>query len=169
VPLHSVQNRYSVMVPQAADAVLPWCAEHNVGFLAHSTLHRGMLFGKWLPGHVFPPGDHRGERPEFQGARLERALQAVAELRAVADADEIDVAQLAMGALVVTPGLSGCIVGARNAAQGAYLGELGLPATAEQMAKVEDICGRMLADLAKLPAATPAAPAPKPPGAAAGS
>ena len=157
VPLHSVQNRYSIMVPQAADAVLPWCEEHNVGFLAHSTLHRGMLFGKWRPGHVFPPGDHRGERPEFTGQRLERALAAVEELRVVADADEIDVAQLALGALVVTPGLSACIVGARTAEQGAYLGELGLPATAEQMATIEDICGRMLKDLAAMPVATPGA------------
>jgi aryl-alcohol dehydrogenase-like predicted oxidoreductase len=159
VPLHSVQNRYSLMAPQAADAVLPWCEANGVAFLAHSTLHRGLLFGKWQPGHVFPPGDHRGERPEFQGRRLERALAAVAELRALAEADGMDVAQLAIGALVCTPGLTACIVGARSPEQGAYLGELGLPATAEQLARIEDIAARMHADLAGI-AAEEAAQAP---------
>ncbi len=148
VPLHCVQTPYSIVKPEAATTILPWCAEHGVGAIAYSPLHRGLLFDTWKEGHAFPAGDHRGERPDFRGRRLARFLEAVAELRAVAEEDEMSVPQLAIGALICTEGLTGCIVGARNAAQGAFIGELGTPIKAAQMERVEAITARLLADLA---------------------
>jgi aryl-alcohol dehydrogenase-like predicted oxidoreductase len=147
LPLHSVQNAYSIVKPEAERDVLPWCAAHGVGFLAYSPLQRGLLFGGWTADKVFPPGDHRGERADFRGPRLARYLQAVEELKAVAAADELSCAQLAIGCLLCSEGLTACIVGARNAAQGALLGDLGLPAKAGQLAAVDGITARLLADL----------------------
>ena len=67
-----------------------------------------------------------------------------------AAAEDLSVAQLAIGALMGTPGLTGCIVGARNAAQGAALGELGMPLNAKQLAAVEATMAKLVAELADL-------------------
>ncbi len=150
VPLHSVQNAYSLFKPEAESDVLPWCEEHRVGFLAYSPLHRGLLFGHWGTDKTFPPGDHRGERPDFRGRRLARFLQAVAAIKELAEQDDQTCAELAIGCLMCNAGLSACIVGARNAAQGTFLGQLGMPAKAAQLAAVETICAQLRTDLAAI-------------------
>ncbi len=150
VALHAVQNGYGLFKPDAERDVLPWCAEHNVGFLAYSPLQRGLLFGGWTADKTFPAGDHRAERPDFTGKRLARFVAAVDEIKAIAEADDQTCAELAIGCLMVTEGLTACIVGARNAAQGAFLGQLGMPAKAAQVEAVEAICARLFADLTAL-------------------
>ena len=150
VPLHSVQNAYSIVKAEAETDVLPWCAEHHVGFLAYSPLQRGLLFGHWGRDKTFPAGDHRSERPDFRGPRLARYLAAVDELRIIAEEDELTVAQLAIGCLLGNEGLTGCIVGARNATQGAALGDLGMPVKAKQLAAVDAVIARLSKDLAAI-------------------
>jgi hypothetical protein len=44
-------------------------------------------------------------------------------------------------------GMTACIVGARSAEQGAYLGRLGMPATKSQLTAVDAVCVRLFADL----------------------
>ncbi len=148
LPLHCLQMPYSIVKPQAATTTIPWCLAHGLGTLAYSPLQRGLLFGTWSPGKTFSAGDHRGERADFKGRRLERYLGAVEELREIAQADDLSVPQLAIGALLGTEGLTGCIVGARTREQGAALGELGTPLRAREMAAVEGVVERLLADLA---------------------
>jgi aryl-alcohol dehydrogenase-like predicted oxidoreductase len=148
VPLQCLQGPYSLIRPELAAAELPWCAEHHVGAIAYSPLHRGLLSGTWTADKVFPKDDHRSERPDFQGARLQRFLVAVEALRAIAAEDELTVPQLAIGYLLCTEGLTGCIVGARNAAQGAALADLGLPLKAKQMDAIDAVMTQVRADLA---------------------
>ncbi len=147
VPLHSVQNPYSLFRTDAERDVLPWCVANQVGFLAYSPLNRGMLFGTWTVDKVFPAGDHRAERPDFTQPRLGRFLDAVAEIRALAEEADQSCAELAIGSLMCTEGVSACIVGARNAEQGAFLGELGMPAKQSQLDAIEAICAQLRADL----------------------
>ncbi len=144
-PLASVQNLYHLFRPEAAAEVIPWCAANGVGFLAYSPLMRGLLFGTWTAGKTFPPDDHRSGRPDFRPPRLDRYLAAVEELRAIAEEDDQSVAGLAIGCLLCTEGVSGCIVGARNAAQGAALGSLGMPVKQAQLDAVDAIVARCLA------------------------
>jgi len=150
LPLHCLQAPYSILRPASAETVLPWCEAHGLGAIAYSSLFRGMLFGTWKADKTFPAGDSRGEHKDYHGPRFQRHLQAIDELRAIAAADDLTVPQLAIGALMGTPGLTGCIVGARNAAQGAALGELGMPLNAKQLAAVETTMARLVADLANL-------------------
>jgi len=150
VPLHSVQNAYSIVRPEAEQDVLPWCFEHDVGFLAYSPLQRGLLFGHWGPDKTFPAGDHRGERSDFRGPRLARYLDAVEGLKVIAAEDEMTVAQLAIGCLLCVEGFTAAIVGARNAEQGALLGDLGIPVKAKHLAAVDDVIARLTKDLAAI-------------------
>jgi len=159
VPLHSVQSPYSLLRPAIARDVLPFCAKTNIGVIAYSPLFRGMLFGTWKKGKRFPEGDTRGAHKDYQGARFERHLDAIAALRDLAAEGGLSVPQLAVGVLLRTPGLTGCIVGARSARQGALIASLGVVVSDEQVAAVERITAALTGDLAKLDQAAAASAA----------
>jgi aryl-alcohol dehydrogenase-like predicted oxidoreductase len=150
VPLHSLQAPYSILRPAAAVELLPWCAAHGVGAIAYSPLFRGMLFGTWAKTKTFPPGDARGDHKDYQGARFQRNLQAVDEIRTLATAHALNCAQLCIGVLLHTPGLTGCIVGARSAFQGALVANLGVAITDELSQQVTTIVARLQQDLETL-------------------
>jgi aryl-alcohol dehydrogenase-like predicted oxidoreductase len=147
VPLHTLQPPYSILRPAARHDVLPWCAAHDVGVISYSPLFRGMLFGTWSKEKTFPSDDGRSTHKDYSGARFQRHLQAVDEVRAVASAGGLSVAQLCVGVLLHTPGLTGVIVGARNARQGGLIASLGVTITGEQADAVWTIAGRLAKDL----------------------
>ena len=61
--------------------------------------------------------------------------------------------------LLHTPGLTGCIVGARSARQGALIASLGVVVSDEQVAAVERITAALTGDLAELDQAAAASAA----------
>jgi aryl-alcohol dehydrogenase-like predicted oxidoreductase len=150
VPLHSVQSPYSLLRPAIAADVLPYAAKSNLGVIAYSPLFRGMLFGTWKKGKTFSEGDTRGAHKDYQGARFDRHLEAIAALRELANANGLSVPQLAVGVLLHTPGLTGVIVGARSALQGAQMASLGVAVSDEQVAAVGRIVAALQQDLAQL-------------------
>lgn len=148
VPLHSDQPPYSILRPAAKQDVLPWCAAHNVGAISYSPLFRGLLFGTWATDKTFPPDDGRSTHKDYAGARFQRHLQAIEEIRALAASGGLSVPQLCVGVLLQTPGLTGVIVGARNARQGALIASLGVSITPDQAAAVWAIAEKLAKDLA---------------------
>ena len=155
VPLHSLQAPYSILRPAVASEQLPWCARNGVGAIAYSPLFRGMLFGSWNRDKVFPAGDARGDHKDYVGERFQRHLQAVDEIKALAAANGLSCPQLCVGVLLHTRGLTGCIVGARNAKQGALVANLGVAVTDEHVSAVAAVTARLRKDLeAAVPTAT---------------
>jgi aryl-alcohol dehydrogenase-like predicted oxidoreductase len=151
VPVVSLQSPFSILRPAIKDDQLPWCAAHHVGVIAYSPLFRGMLFGTWPRDKAFPAGDDRGKHKDYRGARFQRHLDAIDELKAVAAASGISCAQLSVGVLLRNPGLTGCIVGARDARQGALIAGLPVDVTDEQAERVWDIADRLRRDLDGIP------------------
>ena len=147
VPLHSDQPPYSILRPAVKHDVLPWCAAHDVGVISYSPLFRGMLFGTWPRDKTFPADDGRSTHKDYSGARFQRHLQAVEEIRAIASSGGLSVAQLCVGVLLHTPGLTGVIAGARNARQGGLIANLGVGITAEQAGAVWRIAETLAKDL----------------------
>jgi aryl-alcohol dehydrogenase-like predicted oxidoreductase len=150
VPLHTLQPPYSILRPAAAADLIPWCAAHNVGVISYSPLFRGLLFGTWKRTKTFPDGDARGQHKDYQGARFQRHLDAVDEIRTLAVDSGLSCAQLCVGVLLGTPGLTGVIAGARNARQGSVIASLGVDVTDEQVSAVKAIVSRLQADLASM-------------------
>jgi aryl-alcohol dehydrogenase-like predicted oxidoreductase len=148
VPLHCDQPPFSILRPAVKQDVLPWCATHHVGAISYSPLFRGMLFGTWSKDKTFPSDDGRSTHKDYAGARFQRHLQAVEEIRALASSGGLSVAQLCVGTLLQTPGLTGVIVGARNARQGSLIASLGVTVTSEQAAGVWAIAEKLAKDLA---------------------
>jgi aryl-alcohol dehydrogenase-like predicted oxidoreductase len=147
VPLHSDQPPYSILRPAVKHDVLPWCEAHNIGVISYSPLFRGMLFGTWGKDKTFPSDDGRSTHKDYAGARFQRHLQAVDEIRAIASRGGLSVPQLCVGVLLRTPGVTGVIAGARNAQQGGVITSLGVSVTAEQAAGVWAIAERLAKDL----------------------
>jgi aryl-alcohol dehydrogenase-like predicted oxidoreductase len=147
VSLHCDQPPYSILRPAAKHDVLPWCAAHKVGAISYSPLFRGLLFGTWTRDKTFPSDDGRSTHKDYAGARFTRHLHAVDELRALASAGGLSVPQLCVGVLLQTPGLTGVIVGARNAKQGGLIASLGVSLTPDQAAGVWSIAERLAKDL----------------------
>ena len=147
VPLHSDQPPFSLLRPAAGKDVLPWCAANGVGVISYSPLLRGMLFGTWTRDKTFPADDGRSTHKDYSGPRFQRHLDAIDELQALARKSGLSCAQLSVGVILRNPGLTGCIVGARNARQGALIAGLAVTVTEEQEAEVWNIIGRLLKDL----------------------
>jgi aryl-alcohol dehydrogenase-like predicted oxidoreductase len=152
VPLHSDQPPFSILRPAAGKDVLPWCAANGVGAISYSPLLRGMLFGTWGRDKTFPASDGRSTHKDYSGRRFQRHLDAVDELQALARKGGLSCGQLSVGVLLRNPGLTGCIVGARDARQAALIAGLGVTVTAEQEAAVWEIIGRLMKDLEGLAA-----------------
>jgi len=150
VPLHSDQPPFSILRPAAADDVLPWCAAHEVGAISYSPLFRGLLFGTWSGGKAFGADDARGPHKDYSGPRFQRHLDAVEELQAIARSGGLSCAQLCVGVLLETPGLTGVICGARDARQGALVANLGVTVTADQSRQVWAVADRLRKDLERL-------------------
>jgi aryl-alcohol dehydrogenase-like predicted oxidoreductase len=150
VPLHSDQPPYSILRPAVKSDVLPWCAKHNVGAISYSPLFRGLLFGTWSKDKTFPSDDGRSTHKDYAGARFQRHLQAIDEIRALATSSGLSVPQLCVGVLLQTPGLTGVIVGARSAKQGGLIAGLGVSIPSDQAAAVWAIADRLAKDLANL-------------------
>jgi aryl-alcohol dehydrogenase-like predicted oxidoreductase len=150
VPLHSDQPPFSILRPAAAADVLPWCAAHEVGAISYSPLFRGLLFGTWRRDKTFGPDDARGAHKDYAGARFQRHLDAVDELQAIARSGGVSCAQLCVGVLLATPGLTGVICGARDGRQGALVANLGVAVTADQSRQVWAVADRLRTDLETL-------------------
>ena len=88
--------------------------------------------------------------PPTAGARFQRHLQAVDEIRALAAAGGLSVPQLCVAVLLQTPGLTGVIAGARNARQGGVIAGLGVGVTNEQAAVVWKIGETLAKDLERM-------------------
>ena len=150
LPLHSLQSPYSILRPAVKHAILPWCAAQRVGVIAYSPLFRGLLFGTWTKDKTFPADDGRSTHKDYSGARFARHLDALREITAIAIKGGLSCPQLCIGVLLRTPGVTGCIVGARNAQQGALVASLGVSVTDEQADAVWTIVARLEQDLARM-------------------
>ncbi|MGW3950876.1 aldo/keto reductase [Streptomyces sp. NPDC004752] len=83
-PVSAVQAELSVWSPEALEALLPWCEERGVGFLAAMPLGNGFLTGTLTPGEGFEPDDVRARHPRFTAEMMAANQPIVAGLRRVA-------------------------------------------------------------------------------------
>jgi aryl-alcohol dehydrogenase-like predicted oxidoreductase len=93
-PVCDVQIEYSLLSRGLEVDVLPAARELGVGITAYGVLSRGLLSGHWSKERE--ARDFRGVLPRFQGDNLQRNLELVEALRAVAQGKGATVAQIAI-------------------------------------------------------------------------
>jgi aryl-alcohol dehydrogenase-like predicted oxidoreductase len=115
----SLQPPLSLIARDAAADVIPWCAEHGTGVIVYSPMHSGLLTGAMTPERVasLPDDDWRRTDDDFTGDAGRRNMALAEALRPVAERHGVPVAAVAVAWTLAWPGVTGAIVGARNAGQ----------------------------------------------------
>ena len=141
--LASDQEQYSMLFRKHEDALLPYCRENGLAFLAYSPLAQGLLTGKVGPDRVFPEGDQRASKPRFSVENRAKIAAMLDKFKPIAEGRGLTLAQLAIAWTVAQEGCTHALCGARtpqqaieNAAAGdVELEESELAAMAEAVAQ----------------------------------
>jgi len=110
--LDTVQVIYNVFDQSPEDALLPACAEHDIGVLARVPLDEGALTGRIGPDTTFPEGDFRnvyfgGDRRQQVAERVQAILDELAIRRE-------DLPEVALRYVLSAPEVSSVIPGMRS-------------------------------------------------------
>lgn len=95
-PVTALQSEYSLWTRDPEDGVLATCRRLGIGFVAYSPLGRGFLTDESSNREGTEDGDFRKANPRWQGEAYEQNLSLVRNLKAVATAKNVTVAQLAL-------------------------------------------------------------------------
>jgi aryl-alcohol dehydrogenase-like predicted oxidoreductase len=100
-PVTALQTEWSLWTRDVEeDGVLATVRELGIGFVAYSPLGRGFLSGAITSVDDLAPDDFRRNNPRFQGENLQKNLQLVDEVRALADAKGATAGQVALAWLL---------------------------------------------------------------------
>jgi len=115
----SLQPPFSMIKRGAAAAEIPWCEAHGTGVIVYSPMQAGILTDRFSVERVaaMDPEDWRRGNANFQSPRLERNIALRDALKPIAARHATTVAAVAVAWTLAWPGVTGAIVGARNAAQ----------------------------------------------------
>ena len=117
--VQSLQPPFSLIRREVAAAEIPWCHAHRTGVIVYSPQQAGLLTDSFSVDRVkqMAPEDWRRKNANFQTPHLERNLQLRDALRPVAERHSTTVGAVAVAWTLAWPGVTGAIVGARNAEQ----------------------------------------------------
>ena len=137
-PISDLQIEYSLFSRGIEAEILPSCRELGVAVTAYGVLSRGLLSGHWSADRATGAGDRRSAMPRFARENVDRNLELVEALRAVAEEAGASVAQAAI-AWVLSRGEDVIpLVGSRTRAQLAEaLGAVELELDAGLLAGIE--------------------------------
>ncbi|MEU6988148.1 aldo/keto reductase [Streptomyces sp. NPDC046324] len=117
-PIADLQIEYSLISRGIEEKILPTARELGIGITAYGVLSRGLISGHFTRDRELTPGDFRGMSPRFQGDNLDRNLDLVDQLRAIAEAKGVTVAQTAIAWVLAQGPLHGAdivpLIGARR-------------------------------------------------------
>jgi myo-inositol catabolism protein IolS len=143
--IDSVQPPYSLFWRKIEKDLMPYCVEHQISILAYSSLAQGLLTGKFGPEHQFDPADNRAKNQLFKGETYQRAQQALAQLRPLAEYHQTTLGNLALAWLLAQP-QANAIVGARKAEQAIQNAKAAdILLSSEELAEIDRI-GRTVTD-----------------------
>ncbi len=120
VRLASNQVPYSMLRRGIEAETVPYCTAHGQGILAYSPLERGLLTGKFTPGHAFNEGDTRAGERFYQPGNMMRVNAVLGMLKPLAEEKDISLVQLVIGWTLRQPGITSALVGARNPEQAVH-------------------------------------------------
>lgn len=112
----TIQNAYSLLNRIFETGLAEIALREKVGLLAYSPLGAGNLTGKYLGG-VVPPGSRRAVASQFTRYDNQNQPEATARYVALAKANGLDPAQLALAYVNSRPFVNATIVGATSLAQ----------------------------------------------------
>ena len=138
LPVTDLQIEYSLVSRGIEEAILPACRELSIGVTAYGVLSRGLISGHWDASRQTGARDFRSHSPRFQGDNLRHNLGLVEQLRELAAAHGVSVAQLAIAWVLAQGGDIVPLVGARTRARLAEaIGALDVRLSQDELAAIE--------------------------------
>ena len=117
----SSQPQYSMLWRVIESEVVPLSKEKGIGQIVWSPIAQGALTGKYLPGKKPPAGsratDKKGGANMISRWMRDEVLSAVQNLKPIADANGLTLAQLAVAWVLQNSNVSSAIIGATKPAQ----------------------------------------------------
>jgi aryl-alcohol dehydrogenase-like predicted oxidoreductase len=110
----AVQNEYSLLEREPEAEVLPVCARLELGFVPYFPLASGLLTGKYRRGAQAPAGARLSGREQIASDQEFALVEALDEY---ARAREVELIDVAIGALLARPEVSSVIAGATKPEQ----------------------------------------------------
>ncbi len=110
----SIQNNYSLLNREAEREVLPTCERLGLGFVPFFPLASGLLTGKYRRGEAAPAGTRLASRDQVG---TDEQFDLVEALERYAEAREVSLTDVAIGALLARPVVSTVIAGATRPEQ----------------------------------------------------
>ncbi|MGW5161166.1 aldo/keto reductase [Nonomuraea wenchangensis] len=95
-PIAALQSEYSLFTRDLEAEILPAARELGVALVAYSPISRGLLTGAPPTSGELAPDDFRRTFPRTSGENAEHNARLVAEVKRIADAAGVTVAQLAL-------------------------------------------------------------------------
>ena len=137
-PICDLQIEYSLISRGIEHEILPTCRELGIGVTAYGVLSRGLLSGHWSKQRETGPADFRSHAPRFAAENIDRNLELVDALRAVAASKDATVAQVAIAWVLSRGDDVVPLVGARTRERLAEsLGALEPELSADDLAAIE--------------------------------
>ena len=99
-PIAAVQNEYSLLYRAEGEETRNATRELGITLVAYAPLGRSMLTGSVHGKSDLPEGDRRLQHPRFQGDNLDKNVQIVARLEAIAKEKKCTPAQLVLAWLL---------------------------------------------------------------------
>ena len=138
LPVTDLQIEYSLVSRGIEEAILPACRELSIGVTAYGVLSRGLISGHWDASRQTGARDFRSHSPRFQGDNLRHNLGLVEQLRELAAAHGVSVAQLAIAWVLAQGGDIVPLVGARTRTRLAEaIGALDVRLSQDELAAIE--------------------------------
>jgi len=118
-PVTSLQPRYSLVHREVEDEILPYCLNEGIGVIVYSPMASGLLTGAMTRQRTanLPEDDWRKTNPDFTEPDLTRNLLLIERLRQLGRRHNRSVGEVAIAWALQHRGVTGAIVGARNASQ----------------------------------------------------
>jgi aryl-alcohol dehydrogenase-like predicted oxidoreductase len=95
-PISALQTEYSLWTRHVEEELLPLVRELGIGFVAYSPLGRGFLTGRFKSADSLEDGDFRRQNARFSGENLDRNVQLVEKVEALAAEKDVELGQLAL-------------------------------------------------------------------------
>lgn len=110
-----VQGEYNLFSRAAESTYFPYTTQNNIPFIPYFPLASGLLTGKYTKESTF--NDFRTRLPYFQEEVFAANLEKVEQLRAIANAKDVNVAHVVLAWYLTHEAVTAVIPGAKNGEQ----------------------------------------------------
>jgi aryl-alcohol dehydrogenase-like predicted oxidoreductase len=149
-PITSLQPPYSMFRREIEEEIMAYCGTNQIGIIAYSPMQAGLLTGKFTKERAsgLPDSDWRSKHPFFMEPQLSVNLQAIEQLKEIANKKNVTLSQLSLAWVLRNKEVTSAIVGARNPEQIEETAKAGyMSLSKEEMDNIEQVLGWRIKNL----------------------